>query len=368
MSRHLAVVFCSVLLLASWIAIDANAQAAVAEAHVAAARAAIAPREPRPYHVLPKRTDYHAYQALFDGVCAEPKLPDVVRQDDRGTPLPRSQWYAPPAIVFDNLYFIGSRGAGVWAINTSAGIILIDTNFDWNVTELAAGLLQFGLDPANIKYILITHAHDDRYWGAKTLQDLYPSARVVMSEADWNVVAKDNSPAKVKPRKDMVATDGQKVTLGDATVTLYITPGHTPGTLSMIISPLKYGNERHVGSVWGGTDIGIGRQGLQYYPDMQTMLKTDIASLKRFREIGERAGVDTIIATNNRHGNNLEKIRTLRIMNPDESGGGQAGGILEDTAKVEDDPHPFVSKDAVNRYYTIIEECYQAQLAWRTGK
>jgi hypothetical protein len=55
-------------------------------------------------------------------------------------------------------------------------------------------------------------------------------------------------------------------------------------------------------------------------------------------------------------------------MNPDESGGGQAGGILEDAAKVENDPHPFVSKDAVNRYYTIIEECYQAQLAWRTGQ
>ena len=30
----------------------------------------------------------------------------------------------------------------------------------------------------------------------------------------------------------MVATDGQKLTLGDTTMTLYVTPGHTLGTVS----------------------------------------------------------------------------------------------------------------------------------------
>ena len=299
------VLFCSVLVLTSSIAIDANAQTAAAQTHVAAAKALIAPKEPRPYHILKGRSDYHAYQALFDGVCTEPKLPDVMRQDDRGTPLPRKDWYAPPAIVFDNLYFVGSRGAGVWAVNTSDGIFLIDTNFDWNVKELVAGLLQFGLDPANIKYVIVTHGHDDRAWGARTLQDLYPSLHVVMSAADWDVMAKDNSPARVKPRKDMVATDGQKLTLGGVTVTLYVTPGHTPGTLSMIIDPLwnktsvHSDNQRHIGSIWGGTDLNIGRQGVQYYPDGQTMMKTYIASLRRFKELWERAGVDTIIATTN---------------------------------------------------------------------
>ena len=38
--------------------------------------------------------------------------------------------------------------------------------------------------------------------------------------------------------QDMVITDGQKITLGEVTVTAYITPGHTPGTLSMIIEPV----------------------------------------------------------------------------------------------------------------------------------
>jgi hypothetical protein len=54
-------------------------------------------------------------------------------------------------------------------------------------------------------------------------------------------------------------------------------------------------------------------------------------------------------------------------MNPDESGGGQPGGILEQALKLESEPHPFVSKDAVDRYNKVLLECYEAQLAWRMG-
>ena len=100
--------------------------------------------------------------------------------------------------------------------------------------------------PPTIKYIIITHAHDDRYWGAKALQDTYPNARVAMSAADWDLVAKDNSPAQFKPRKDMVITDGQQIRLGEVTVTAYVTPGHTPGTLSLIVGPLT--NQKSVTS------------------------------------------------------------------------------------------------------------------------
>ncbi len=49
----------------------------------------------------------------------------------------------------------------------------------------------------------------------------------------------------------MVPTDGMKLTLGDTTLTLYVTPGHTPGTLSTLV-PLKDGNQRHLGYILGG--------------------------------------------------------------------------------------------------------------------
>ena len=56
-----------------------------------------------------------------------------------------------------------------------------------------------------------------------------------MGEPDWELIDKSvNRFPNGKPRRDIVSTDGQKVTLGDASVTLVHTPGHTDGTLSMI--------------------------------------------------------------------------------------------------------------------------------------
>jgi metallo-beta-lactamase class B len=186
-----------------------------------------------------------------------------------------------------------------------------------------------------------------------------------MSAADWDVVAKDNSPENVKPRRDMIAIDGQQLKLGDVTVTMYITPGHTPGTISLIIAGLTNkqskhpDNERHVASIWGGVDINLGRAGVQYYPDGQTMMNTYVASTKRFKEINEKAGVDTILSTTMGHINMNERLHTWQMMN------GAPDVTPEIAAKLAKDPNPFVSKDAVERYYTILENCYEAQLAWR---
>lgn len=351
---------CCAVLLAGVAVRDANAQAAAAKAHVDAARAAIMPK------VTNLSTPLHTFKALFEQVCVEPQLPDQMRTNDRSAVVPRKEWFAWPANIFDNLYFIGTKTAGVWAINTSEGIIVIDANFHYSSKELVMGLLNFGLDPNNIKYVLVTHAHDDRYWGAKGIQDTHPNSRIAMSAADWDVVAKDNSPAHFKPRKDMVITDGQKITLGDVTVTAYITPGHTPGTLSLIIEPLwnkksiASDDERHVAAIWGGTDPSIGRQGVQYYPDGQTMMKTHITSLKRFIDLGTKAGVDVILTPTLAHGNMVEKLRNWRVRNPDHSAGAEA------SLKLEREPHPFASKEGVERYHKILLECYQAHLAWRT--
>jgi metallo-beta-lactamase class B len=360
MRLRCAVMIYSFVVVLTWFAIDAQAQAPAAQSHVAAAKAAARP-------TTPNAKPYQNFTEMVDQFCAEPKGPDVVRPDsDRFKPQPRDQWYVPPYRIFDNLYFIGTKSAGIYAINTSDGLIMIDTNFDWDVEELVAGLLQYGLEPKNIKYIIITHAHDDRYWGARTLQDKYPNAHVIMSEADWNVVAKDTSQARLKPKKDLVATDGQKLTLGDTTISIYITPGHTPGTLSLIF-PLKYGygKETHVAAMWGGTDYNIGRQGVQYWPDGKTFFRTYLASLNRFKMLVDAAGVDTIIPQNMGHTNTLARINELRKNEPDSSG--QTRALAERLEKGEVIRHPLVSKDDVNRYYTIVRECAEAQLAWRNS-
>ncbi|HSP70226.1 MAG TPA: MBL fold metallo-hydrolase, partial [Bryobacteraceae bacterium] len=161
--------------------------------------------------------------------------------------------------------------------------IVLDTIFDYSVEEeVAGGMKKLGLDPANIKYAIVSHPHPDHDGGAKFLQDHY-GTRVIMSPADWDVLDKRTN--GTKPKRDLEATDGQKLTLGDTTVTLYITPGHTPGTISTVF-PVKDNGTPHIAALWGGVGLNTDRESVQTY----------IRSVQRFSGIVRQAGADIILA------------------------------------------------------------------------
>src|SRR5262249_51158107 len=99
------------------------AQSAQSRAHVAAAKAAAGAD----------------FAGVFSRICSEatPTTPAQARPARGATPPrpagppPRDSWHAEPVKVFDNLYFVGQTEYSVWAVNTSAGIILIDSIFDY---------------------------------------------------------------------------------------------------------------------------------------------------------------------------------------------------------------------------------------------
>src|SRR5215469_8864134 len=70
----------------------------------------------------------------------------------------RETWFTEPATVFDNLYFVGTKIHSSWALTTSEGIILIDTLYDYAAEEaIVGGLTKLGLDPASVKYVIVSH-------------------------------------------------------------------------------------------------------------------------------------------------------------------------------------------------------------------
>src|SRR5688572_13961590 len=152
----------------------------------------------------------------------------------------RSGWYASPYKVFDNLYWLGTRQHSSWALRTSEGLIIIDTNFAWATQpEIIDGLTTLGLDPRDIKYVIISHAHGDHDQGAAELQRRY-GAKVVMGAPDWDsTLQRAPTAAGGVPKRDIaVGSQGTSITVGDTAVTIVPTPGHTPGTLSYIF-PVK---------------------------------------------------------------------------------------------------------------------------------
>jgi len=249
-------------------------------------------------------------------------------------PPARETWYAEPQKVFDNLYFLGQTEFSVWAIATSQGIILLDAIYDYSVeAEVDEGLRKLGLNPADIKYVIVSHGHLDHAGGAKFLQEKY-GARLIMSAADYDLLDQQNP--SWKPKRDMVATDGMKLTLGDVTMTLYLTPGHTEGTISTIF-PVRDGNRRHVVATWGGTlfNFGPNRPRLQSYAQQAL----------RFRDIAARADADVLLSNHTIYDGSKTKLPAVKV-------------------RKLGDRHPYVTgKDSVRNYLTVVSECARAAIA-----
>lgn len=266
---------------------------------------------------------------------APPIMPLGIRDAAPGPPRPRDTWYIEPAKVFDNLYFVGSKIHSSWALTTSQGIILIDTLFTYNSEEeIVGGLKKLGFNPATVKYVIISHAHGDHVGGAKLMQDRFGS-RIVMGGPDWDSIEKSqHGYPEGKPKRDIVADDGQKITLGDTSVTIVTTPGHTPGTLSLIFTVKDHGKPLTV-AYSGGTAFN--------FPSTVPNFDTYIKSQHKMAEAAAAAHATILMSNHSEFDDAVTKIKMLAARKPGE-------------------PHPFeLGEAAVQRYFTVTSECAQAQ-------
>ncbi len=250
----------------------------------------------------------------------------------------------PAVRMFDQFYYLGVNWVSAWALNTSDGIILFDTlnSTEEAVQYIEGGLRRVGLDPANIKYIVLTHGHADHFGGAKYLQEKY-KAKVLMSGIDWDVVEKGAAAGALRvppPSRDVAITDGQKLTLGNTTISFHLTPGHTPGTVSTII-PVTDRGRPHVISFVGGT-------GLVGIKDLAAGGKILRESLGKFAKVSVAAGADAVISSHPFLDDSWDRAKLVNE--------GKAGNAS-----------PWVvGKDAVLRYYaSSIEAAYAIEAHYR---
>lgn len=236
-----------------------------------------------------------------------------------------------PVKLFDDIALLSVGWVSAMAVLTDDGIVLIDALTSPEEAEgvLVPGLRGLGARPETIKYVVVTHGHEDHFGGAQYLADRY-GARVLMAPADWDLVARTGSARA--PARDLDIGDGQRLSLGGTTIRLQYTPGHTPGTVSPII-PVRAGRERHTAMLWGGLNP----------PATVAELRTYLASLRSFRGRMRRAGVDVELSNHpNDHG--LQRVEQLR----DDPGG----------------PHPFVlGRPRVDRLTVVLDAMLRGRLA-----
>ena len=256
------------------------------------------------------------------GAGAAPATPD------------RAGWYASPYKVFDNFYWLGTRQHSSWALRTSEGLIVIDTNFAWATQpEIIDGLTKLNLNPRDIKYVIISHAHGDHDQGAAELQSRF-GAKVVMGAPDWeSTLQRQATAAGGVPKRDIsVGPEGTKITLGDTTVTVVATPGHTPGTLSYVF-PVKDQGKTVMVAYSGGTLTGaFGTDGARW--------DEYIASQKKIAKAAADAGASVLLSNHSEYDGAYTKARLA--------------GLKREVGE----ENPFiVGADGVQRYFTVMSEC-----------
>jgi metallo-beta-lactamase class B len=257
--------------------------------------------------------------------------------------LPSSGGAVPvePMQVFDNLYLVGTTKVAVWTIRTTEGIVLIDAGGEsgGRAEVLLAGMNKLGLDPRNIRYVLIAHGHEDHFAGSKLLQDRF-GARVGMSAADWDFVQpKPGTPSSgIVPRRDLTLVDGETLTVGDSRITPVLIRGHTPGSMGFIFT-VRDGANTHTAALFGGTML------LPTAPLPQ--VREYLRSIEHFQEVTRRLGADVELLNHPLMDDLFVKLETLKMR--------QSG-----------DAHPLVvGRDGYQRFLTVMYESMKGQLAKR---
>jgi metallo-beta-lactamase class B len=257
-------------------------------------------------------------------------------------PPARETWYAEPAKVADNLYFLGTKIHNSWAITGSQGIIIIEALYDYAASdEILGGMKKLGLDQKKVKYLILSHAHADHDGGARMLQDAIPGVHLIYSAEDWDAVDKSVNHAGGKPKHDMVGADGMMVSVGDASVQIVTTPGHTPGTISYLFQVRDNGKPLRIAYV-GGTAIPFNATAA-YYDGY-------IASTKKMAKSAAAYGATALLSNHSEFDNAWLKAHTAANRKAGEA-------------------NPFeVGVDAVGRYFSVVEYCADAAKLRATGQ
>jgi metallo-beta-lactamase class B len=241
---------------------------------------------------------------------------------------------AVPAFkIFDNLYYIGNDFVAAYLIPTEKGLIMIDALYGDFTSQAIDAVRKLGFDPRHIKYVLCTHAHWDHVGGATLVQSL-TGARVGMTAADWDLLESDRRAGRLRhvaPTRDLVIKDGEVLTLGRTRVKFYVTPGHTPGVLSMAFTVVD-GERSYRAFLFGG--VGLNFEGVK-------RTEQYLASVRRIRGLGP---IDVNVANHPWVADVFQRADRLSQRRPGE-------------------PHPFVAPAEFQRWLDELEANASRKLA-----
>ena len=157
--------------------------------------------------------------------------------------------------VYNVLPEFGTNTYLVWDENSRQAMIIDPAAPD---SILIEDIQNLKLD---LKYIINTHGHGDHIAGNQLIKDSFP-APLCIHEADaaklmdvklnfsefWNADI-------VSPPADVLFEDGDKITLGNHEVIVIYTPGHSQGSICLLVEGILFSGDTLFSKGIGRTDL-----------------------------------------------------------------------------------------------------------------
>ena len=145
-----------------------------------------------------------------------------------------------PARIYGPVYYVGPLTVCAYLIETSEGLLLVDTGSEKDFRPIAFNIRKLGFRPEEIRWILNTHWHEDHTGGNASFSEL-SGAAVMIHEGDAEVLETGLFNNRfVTPRCSVARKlkDGDELRFGDITVSVIHSPGQSPGS-AVFLADLK---------------------------------------------------------------------------------------------------------------------------------
>ena len=130
--------------------------------------------------------------------------------------------------ITEDLYAVRCLFVNFYALRTSTGVVLFDTGM--NSMMASRGLRKLGIEPTEVTHVFLTHTDYDHTGGLAA----FPQAARYLSKKEEPMITGET------PRRGFLHNkrftpyhtmeDGETVVVGDLSIQILVTPGHTPGS------------------------------------------------------------------------------------------------------------------------------------------
>jgi len=257
------------------------------------------------------------------------------------------KWNTPtePFKMIGNVYYVGTDGLASYLITSPQGHILVDTVMPEATSQIKASIEKLGFKVSDIKYLVNTHAHIDHTGGFAEMKQV-SGAQMVAGEADKPLLEggyypgqREETVLQFPPVKvDRTVREGDKVTVGEVTLTARATPGHSPGCTSWEFAVKDGGATRSV-LIFCSATVALNRLvGSPTHPGIVDDYRKTFARARDMK-------VDVLLAPHPE----MYRMADKRAM-------------LADGA-----PNPFVNPGEFNAYAATLEKAFEEGLAKQTA-